>query len=60
LKTKRSARKKKLVVAEAIEWSKHNKPIPLEDVLAEFGLTMADWETMGKTPLPGEDGAGEG
>jgi hypothetical protein len=42
-------------VAEAIEWSKHNEPIPLDEVLASFGLTMADWETMGKTPLPHED-----
>jgi hypothetical protein len=41
-------------VAEAREWLKHNKPIPHEEVLAEFGLTMADWERMGLTPLPGE------
>jgi hypothetical protein len=41
-------------VAEADEWLKHNKPIPLENVLSEFGLTMADWDAMGKTPLPGE------
>jgi hypothetical protein len=34
--------------------------IPLENVLSEFGLTMADWDTMGKTPLPGENGAGNG
>ena len=39
-------------VAEADEWSKHNDPIPLEKVLADFGLTMADWETMAATPLP--------
>lgn len=39
-------------VAEAEEWSKHNDPIPLEQVLADVGLTMADWETMAKTPLP--------
>ena len=38
-------------VAEADEWLKDNKPIPLESVLAGFGLTMADWETMGRTPL---------
>jgi len=42
-------------VAEADEWLKHNDPIPLQDVLAEFDLTLADWETMGKTPAPGED-----
>jgi hypothetical protein len=47
-------------VAEADEWLKHNKPIPLENVLSEFGLTMADWEIMGKTPLPGENGAENG
>src|ERR1700731_3240355 len=30
-------------LAEADEWSRHNEPIPPEQVLAEFGLTMADW-----------------
>ena len=29
-------------VAEATEWLKHNKPIPFEDVLADFGLTLED------------------
>ena len=29
-------------VAEADEWLKHNKPIPFEDVLADFGLTTED------------------
>jgi hypothetical protein len=29
-------------VAEADEWLKHNKPIPFEDVLADFGLTVED------------------
>src|SRR5271163_2882814 len=43
-------------IAEADEWLKHNNPIPLENVLSEFGLTMADWDTMGNTPLPGENG----
>lgn len=38
-------------VAEADEWLKHNKPIPMEEVLADFGLTMTDWEKMAKTPL---------
>jgi hypothetical protein len=42
-------------VAEAREWLKHNKPIPLEDVLADFGLTMADWDQMGRTRLPEEN-----
>ena len=42
-------------VAEAEEWLRHNKAIPLEDVLADLGLTMADWESMGKTPLPPEE-----
>ena len=39
-------------VAEADEWLKHNQPIPHEEVLAEFGLTMEDFERMGRTPLP--------
>ena len=43
-------------VAEADEWSKHNEPIPLENVLAELGLTMTDWETMTKTPFPEDNG----
>ncbi len=37
-------------IAEADEWLKHNKPIPHEEVLAEFGLTMADWEKMAEEP----------
>ena len=37
-------------IAEADEWSKHNDPIPHEQVLAEFGLTMADWEKMSLEP----------
>jgi hypothetical protein len=41
-------------VAEAEEWLRHNEPIPHEQVLAEFGLTMADWEKMAEEPLPGE------
>jgi len=44
----------KRAVAEAREWLQHNKPIPHEEVLAEFGLTTADWERMGQTPLPNE------
>jgi hypothetical protein len=37
-------------IAEADEWSKHNKPIPHEQVLAELGLSMADWEKMSREP----------
>ena len=33
-------------ISEADEWLKHNQPIPHERVLAEFGLTAADWEKM--------------
>jgi hypothetical protein len=44
----------RLAVAEADEWSKDNALIPLEEVLADFGLTMADWDTMGNTP-PAEE-----
>jgi hypothetical protein len=46
----------RLAVAEADEWRKHNDPIPLEAVLADFGLNMADWETMGQTPVLDERG----
>ncbi len=35
-------------VAETKEWLKHNKPIPHEEVLAEFGLTMDDFRKIGK------------
>jgi hypothetical protein len=45
----------RLAVAEADEWSKRNPPIPLDAVLADFGLTMADWDEMSKFPLPDED-----
>ena len=41
-------------IAEADEWLKHNQPIPHEDILAEFGLTMADWEKMGQEPASEE------
>ncbi len=37
-------------IAEADEWSKHNAPIPHEAVLAEFGLSLADWEKMSREP----------
>jgi hypothetical protein len=43
-------------IAEADEWRRHNDPIPVEAVLADFGLTMSDWEQMAKTPLPEERG----
>ena len=41
-------------VDEAKEWLRHNKPIPHEEVLAEFGLTIEDFRKMGETPLPSE------
>jgi len=39
--------------AEAREWRKHNQPASHEDVLADLGLTMADFERMGGKPRPG-------
>jgi hypothetical protein len=33
------------------EWLKTHAPIPHEEVLAEFGLTVEDFERMGRTPL---------
>jgi hypothetical protein len=37
-------------IAEADEWTKHNDPIPHEQVLAEFGLTVAEWERISREP----------
>ena len=42
-------------IAEADEWLKHNQPIPHEEILAAFGLTMADWEKMAAEPSPEEE-----
>jgi hypothetical protein len=36
--------------AKADEWSRHNEPIPHEQVLAEFGISIADWEKMSREP----------
>jgi len=41
-------------VAEADDWLKQNQPIGHEEVLAEFGLSIADWEKMGQEPAPEE------
>lgn len=45
-------------IAEADDWLKHNKPIPHEEILADFGLTMADWEKMidEREPAPRRNG----
>jgi hypothetical protein len=37
-------------IAESDEWLKHNDPIPHEQVLSEFGPTMADWQRMSREP----------
>jgi hypothetical protein len=37
------------------EWLKHHEPISHEKVLAEFGLTLEDFERMGRTPLDPRD-----
>jgi hypothetical protein len=47
-------------VAEARQWLKHNKAIPHEEVLAELGLSMDDFERMGCTPLPPEPSGADG
>lgn len=41
-------------VVEAREWLKHNKPIPHEEVLADLGLSLDEFERMGRTPLAPE------
>ena len=38
-------------VVEGREWLKHNTPFSHEDVLAELGLSMADFELMGLSPV---------
>ena len=35
-------------IAEADEWLRHNQPLPHEEVLVEFGLTLSDWGKMGQ------------
>ncbi len=37
-------------IAEADGWLQHNDPIPHEKVLAQFGLSVADWEKMSTEP----------
>ena len=46
-------------VAESIEWLRHNKAIPHEQVLAEFGLTVGDFERMGRAPWAPEQNGSE-
>jgi hypothetical protein len=41
-------------VAEACEWLKQHTPISNEVVLAEFGLTLEDFEKMGRELPPRE------
>lgn len=47
-------------VTEAREWLNKNRPILHEEVLAEFGLSLADFEHMGRTPLPDEQNSASG
>jgi len=42
--------------AEAREWADRNATIPNEQILAELGLTAADFEEMGRAPSPPEKG----
>ncbi len=39
-------------IAQADQWLEKNEPIPLEAVLADFGLKLSDWEEMGKSSPP--------
>ena len=41
-------------VAEAHEWRRHNEPVSHEELLAELGLTMADFDRMAQMPLAEE------
>jgi hypothetical protein len=47
-------------IAESDRWLEHNQPIPHEEVLAEFGLTMADWQQMTQEPLLDETQRSDG
>jgi hypothetical protein len=42
--------RERAAIAEADVWLRNNRPIPHEVVLAELGLTMADWEKMATEP----------
>jgi hypothetical protein len=37
-------------IAQPDEWSKYDKAILHEQVLPEFGLSMADWEKLSREP----------
>lgn len=41
-------------IGEADRWLAHNAPIAHEDILSDFGLTMADWEKLGAEPQSAE------
>lgn len=41
-----------LAVAETREWLKNSKPIPMDEILADFGLTAADFEKIAGEPTP--------
>ena len=41
-------------VAEARDWGKQNEALAHENVLAELGLTLADFDQMAQTPLRDE------
>jgi hypothetical protein len=47
-------------VAEADEWSKQNQSIPVEEVLADFGLTVTDWEAVKGGPKVSHQGGVKG
>ena len=36
-------------VAEATGWLQHNQPVPFEEVLADFGLTLEDVKTSSES-----------
>jgi hypothetical protein len=47
-------------IAIADEWLRDHAPIPHEDVLAEFGLTMDDWERMGRGSVEADSPRSDG
>lgn len=46
-------------VATSIEWLKDNEGVPNEEVFADFGRSIKDFERMGRTPLVGQNDRSE-
>ena len=43
-------------IADSYKWLENHRPIPNSEVLADYGLTEADFERMGRTPFEVREG----